>query len=69
MNVFFRINDTLLTAPVSERILDGITRKKFNWYGKEGIQVDVRSVISIGTSWSCKNGSLKEIFEQERLQW
>jgi branched-chain amino acid aminotransferase len=27
MNVFFRINDTLLTAPISERILDGITRK------------------------------------------
>ncbi len=27
MNVFFRINDTLLTAPVSERILDGVTRK------------------------------------------
>jgi branched-chain amino acid aminotransferase len=23
----FRINDTLFTAPVSERILDGITRK------------------------------------------
>jgi branched-chain amino acid aminotransferase len=27
MNVFFRINDTLFTAPVSERILDGVTRK------------------------------------------
>jgi branched-chain amino acid aminotransferase len=26
MNVFFRINDTF-TAPVSERILDGVTRK------------------------------------------
>jgi branched-chain amino acid aminotransferase len=26
MNVFFRINDTLFTAPTSERI-DGITRK------------------------------------------
>jgi branched-chain amino acid aminotransferase len=27
MNVFFRINDTLFTAPTSERIFDGITRK------------------------------------------
>ena len=27
MNVFFRVNDTLLTAPVSDRILDGVTRK------------------------------------------
>ena len=27
MNVFFRINDTLYTAPTSERILDGVTRK------------------------------------------
>jgi branched-chain amino acid aminotransferase len=26
MNVFFRINDTLLTA-LTEKILDGITRK------------------------------------------
>src|SRR5690606_4097037 len=26
MNVFVRINDTLLTAPTSERILDGVTR-------------------------------------------
>src|SRR6478672_2835645 len=27
MNVFFRIGDTLYTAPTSERILDGVTRK------------------------------------------
>lgn len=27
MNVFVRINDTLLTCPTSDRILDGITRK------------------------------------------
>jgi len=40
MNVFFRINDTLLTAPVSERILDGITRKSLiDMAKKEGISV------------------------------
>ena len=27
MNIFFRINDTLITTPTSDRILDGITRK------------------------------------------
>ena len=27
MNLFFRIKDTLYTAPTSERILDGVTRK------------------------------------------
>jgi branched-chain amino acid aminotransferase len=45
MNVFFRINDTLLTAPISERILDGITRKSLIDMAIKGIQVDVRSVI------------------------
>ena len=27
MNIFIRINDTLITSPTSDRILDGITRK------------------------------------------
>jgi branched-chain amino acid aminotransferase len=37
MNVFFRINDTLFTAPTSERI-DGITRKSLiDLAEKEGI--------------------------------
>ena len=46
MNVFFRINDTLLTAPVSERILDGITRKSLiELAQKEGINVEVRPVL------------------------
>ena len=46
MNVFFRINDTLLTAPVSERILDGITRKSLiDMAKKEGISVEVRPVL------------------------
>src|SRR5690606_25089091 len=46
MNVFFRINDTLLTAPTSERILDGITRKSLiEMAKKEGLNVEVRPVI------------------------
>nr|WP_315186673.1 branched-chain amino acid aminotransferase [uncultured Flavobacterium sp.] len=63
MNVFFRINDTLLTAPVSERILDGVTRKTLIDLAKsEGINVDVRSVTVSELVEASKNGSLKEIF-------
>ena len=63
MNVFFRINDTLLTAPVSERILDGVTRKSLIELAKrDGINVDVRSVLVEELVNAAKDGSLKEIF-------
>lgn len=63
MNVFFRINDTLLTAPVSERILDGVTRKTLIDLAKsEGIAVDVRPVLVSELVEASKNGTLKEIF-------
>jgi branched-chain amino acid aminotransferase len=63
MNVFFRINDTLLTAPVSERILDGITRKSLiDIATKEGIAMDIRPVLVSELVEASKNGTLKEIF-------
>jgi branched-chain amino acid aminotransferase len=63
MNVFFRINDTLFTAPTSERILDGVTRKTLIELAKsEGIAVEVRSVLVSELVEAAKNGSLKEIF-------
>ncbi|MNE70425.1 Branched-chain-amino-acid aminotransferase 2 [compost metagenome] len=63
MNVFFRINDTLLTAPTSERILDGVTRKTLIDLAKsEGINVEVRPVLVSELVEASKNGSLKEIF-------
>lgn len=63
MNVFFRINDTLLTAPTSERILDGITRKSLIEMAKrEGINVEVRPVLVSELVEAAKNGTLKEIF-------
>jgi branched-chain amino acid aminotransferase len=63
MNVFFRINDTLYTAPTSERILDGVTRKSLIEMAKrDGINVDVRSVLVSEIVEAAKNGSLKEIF-------
>lgn len=63
MNVFFRINDTLVTAPTSERILDGITRKSIIQIAKDsGIAVEVRPVKVKELVEASKNGSLKEIF-------
>jgi branched-chain amino acid aminotransferase len=63
MNVFFRINDTLYTAPTSERILDGVTRKSLIDLAKrEGIKVEVRPVMVAELIEAAKNGSLKEVF-------
>ena len=63
MNVFFRINDTLVTAPTSERILDGITRKSLIELAKsKGIEVQVRDVLVSEIINATKDGSLKEIF-------
>ncbi|WP_339836130.1 branched-chain amino acid aminotransferase [uncultured Flavobacterium sp.] len=63
MNVFFRINDTLYTAPTSERILDGITRKSvIDLVKKEKIALEVRTVLVDELVEAARNGSLKEIF-------
>jgi branched-chain amino acid aminotransferase len=63
MNVFFRINHTLYTAPTSERILDGITRKSLIAIAeRDGIKVDIRPVLVSELIEAAKNGSLKEIF-------
>lgn len=63
MNVFFRINDTLYTAPTSERILDGITRKSIIDLAKrENINVEVRSVLVDELVAAAKNKTLQEIF-------
>lgn len=63
MNVFFRINDTLYTAPTSERILDGVTRKSLIELAKrENINVEVKSVLVDELIAASKDGSLKEIF-------
>ena len=63
MNVFFRINDTLFTAPTSERILDGITRKSvIDLALRENIKVEVRPILVEELVAAAKDGSLKEIF-------
>ncbi|WP_338733039.1 branched-chain amino acid aminotransferase [Mangrovimonas cancribranchiae] len=63
MNIFVRINDTLITAPTSDRILDGITRKSILEIAKkEGIDVNVRRISVKEIVEAAKNGSLKEMF-------
>ncbi|MBA6152994.1 branched-chain amino acid aminotransferase [Gelidibacter maritimus] len=63
MNVFFRINDTLITAPLSDRILDGVTRRSIIQLAEDnGIEVQVRPITVTEIKEASKNGSLKEIF-------
>jgi len=63
MNVFVRINDTLMTAPTSDRILDGITRKSILDIAKdEGIETEVRKISVHELVEAAENGSLKEMF-------
>jgi len=63
MNVFFRIGDTLITAPVSDRILDGVTRKSLIQLAEDnGIACEVRPIKVEEIVEASKNGSLKEIF-------
>ena len=63
MNIFFRINDTLITTPTSDRILDGITRKSILQLAEHlGIKTDVRPISIHEILSSKEDGSLKEIF-------
>ena len=63
MNIFIRINDTLLTSPVSDRILDGVTRKSVIEIAKsEGIPVEIRKIRVAELITAAKNGTLMEMF-------
>lgn len=63
MNVFFRINDTLITAPVSDRILDGVTRNSLIALAKrDGIKVEERKISVDELKEASNNNTLKEIF-------
>ncbi|SDS12842.1 branched-chain amino acid aminotransferase [Formosa sp. Hel1_31_208] len=63
MNVFFRINDTLITAPTSDRILDGVTRKSVIQIAKDnGVAIEVRPIKVQEIVDASNNGTLREIF-------
>ncbi len=63
MNVFFRIGDKLVTAPTSDRILDGVTRKSVITLAEDHhIDVEVRRVSVQEILDAAKSGELKEMF-------
>jgi branched-chain amino acid aminotransferase len=63
MNVFFRIKDTLITAPTSDRILDGVTRKSVIALAeKNGIKAEVRKITIDELMEASDEGTLMEIF-------
>lgn len=63
MNIFVRLNDTLITGPTSDSILDGITRKSLIELAKDqGVKVEVRPIKVVELIEGIKNGSLKELF-------
>tara|TARA_R110002074_G_scaffold325289_3_gene495522 strand:+ start:1188 stop:2243 length:1056 start_codon:yes stop_codon:yes gene_type:complete len=63
MNIFVRINDTLITSPTSDRILDGITRKSVLQIAKDnGINIEIRKITVSEVVEAAKTGSLKELF-------
>ena len=63
MNLFFRIGDKLITAPTSDSILDGITRKSLIQIARdENIDVEIRPLLVSELIDAANNGSLLEIF-------
>lgn len=63
MNIFFRVGDKLITAPTSDRILDGVTRKSVITLAEEfNIPVEIRRVTVKEIVEAARNGELKEIF-------
>ena len=63
MNIFIRINDTLITSPTNDRILDGITRKSIIQIAKDiNIDVEVRKISVSEVIAAAQSGSLKEMF-------
>ncbi len=63
MNLFFRIGDTLITAPTNDSILDGVTRKSILELASHlGIPTDVRALKVSELIEAKNNGTLLEIF-------
>jgi len=63
MNLFFYIGDKLITAPISDSILDGVTRKSVIDLAKNrGIEVETRQLTVNELIEAANNKSLREIF-------
>lgn len=63
MNIFIRINDTLITSPTSDRILDGVTRKSILQIARDnGIKTEERKISVKEVVDAAENNNLKEMF-------
>ena len=63
MNLFFYIGDKLITAPTSDSILDGVTRKSVIELAKDrGIEVETRQLTVAELIEAAENKTLREIF-------
>ncbi|MFN7120056.1 MAG: branched-chain amino acid aminotransferase, partial [Saprospiraceae bacterium] len=63
MNVFFLIGDTLVTPPLSDTILDGVTRDSYLLLGRElGYHVEERTISAFELAEAHQKGQLKEAF-------
>ncbi len=63
MNIFVRIEDVLITSPLSDRILDGVTRKSVIEIAKENnIPVEERKITVSEIIEAKNNNSLNEMF-------
>jgi branched-chain amino acid aminotransferase len=63
MNLFFHIGDKLITAPTSDSILDGVTRKSIIQLAQDlGLDVEIRPLRVSELLDAQKSGDLKEIF-------
>ncbi|MDL1913365.1 MAG: branched-chain amino acid aminotransferase [Bergeyella sp.] len=63
MNVFVRIHDTLFTPPISDRILDGVTRDSFITLAKRrGIAVREENIYVNDLLKAYEGGTLQEIW-------
>lgn len=61
MNVFVRINNTIMTPKTSEKILDGVTRDSFLKLAENrGYEVVVGDVLVEDVLSAARNGTLKE---------
>ena len=63
MNIFFRINNELITSPLTGSILGGVTRNSVIEIAKHwGLSVVERRLTIDEVVEAAKNGSLKEVF-------
>ena len=63
MNIFFKIDNKLVTAPTNDRILDGVTRKSIIQIAKsKGIDVEERPIKVSEIVEAHQKGLLQEVF-------